>query len=184
MDVASAPSPGERGQASGLIAIGSSLLAFVAFAILRAGAGGHSLADLERQSTSLDHALANGKPTLVEFYADWCDVCRELAAEEFDLVQQYNGKVNFVMLNVENTKWAAEVSEYGVAGVPHFLFLDESGHKLAAGVGRVPSKTLQANIAALSQHAPLPFANARGKTSALPAEGAAPLRQAQPRDHA
>nr|AFK38272.1 unknown [Lotus japonicus] len=106
------------------VAIASTLAALGLFLATRLDFG-VSLKDLTANALPYEQALSNGKPTVVEFYADWCEVCRELAPDVYKIEQQYKDRVNFVMLNVDNTNWEQELDEFGVEGIPHFAFLDK-----------------------------------------------------------
>eukprot|EP00899_Mesostigma_viride_P018497 jgi/Mesvir1/26649/Mv20438-RA.1 len=100
--------------------------------------GGVPLSALETSAVPLDIALGNGRPSVVEFYADWCEVCREMAPDVFALEKQYGDKVNWVMLNIDNPKWDPELEEYRVDGIPHFVFLDDHAQAKAEMIGRLP----------------------------------------------
>ena len=72
---AAGPGPRER-----LILL--TLAALLAGAVLWLRGGLQPQAPLEalaRRSPELGVALASGRPTIVEFYADWCEACRSMA---------------------------------------------------------------------------------------------------------
>ena len=90
--------------------------------------------------------------------------------------------MNFVMLNVDNTKWEQELDEFGVEGIPHFAFLDKEGNEEGSVVGRLPKKYLVENVAALASGEPsIPHARVVGQFSAAQARKVHQV--ADPRSH-
>ena len=147
------PASGGKALAGAGFALGVALFAATSLG------GAPTLASLERDAIPLDAALANGRPTVVEFYADWCEVCKESAPNVYDVEREFGERVNFVMLNIDNTKWGGEMDQYGVDGIPHIVFLDKRGKSEGQVVGRFPKQALRANVQALSVgETKLPFA--------------------------
>lgn len=140
-----------------------------------------SLIALDENSTPLEVALSNGKPTLMEFYANWCTVCQAMAPDIAQLEQEY-ADVNYVMLNVDNTKWLPEMLKYRVDGIPHFVFLDRQGEAIASVVGSQPRTIMATNIEAMLADSPLPYAQASGEVSKFTAP-VAPAAKDDPRSH-
>lgn len=143
---------------------------------------GVSLKDLSAAAIPYEVAISNGLPTVVEFYADWCEVCKELAPDVYKVEQQYKDRVNFVMLNVDNTNWEQELDEFGVEGIPHFVFLDNKGNEEGFVVGRLPRQYLLENVVALTNGEPtIPHARVVGQYSN--AENRRVNRVVDPRSH-
>ena len=80
-------------------------------------------------------ALNNNKPTFLEFYAEWCEVCKEMAPGILDLKKDYQSEINFVFLNVDNPKWEKYINKYSVNGIPQMFFLNNDSEIKTSLVG-------------------------------------------------
>ena len=88
-------------------------------------------------NTSIDPelALTNKKPTFFEFYADWCEICKEMAPKINALKTQYEDQMNFVFLNVDNPKWNKYIQDFDVNGIPHINLFNSDTDLEATFVG-------------------------------------------------
>jgi thiol-disulfide isomerase/thioredoxin len=131
------------------IAVVAIVLVAALYLGLKAQNIGNSLEAQATQSQPIDVALKNGRPTLMEFYANWCGSCQAMAKDLAAVKSQFSDRVNFSMLNVDNTKWLPEVTKYRVDGIPHFVFFDRQGKVLAQSIGEQPRQILESQLAAL-----------------------------------
>ena len=168
-----------------LIVLVAVVLSLAVFLGLRTETGSATLTTIAESSTPLEVALTNGKPTLMEFYANWCTSCQAMAPDIATLEQEYGDRVNFVMLNVDNTKWLPEVLSYRVDGIPHFVFLGQDGQAVAQTIGKQPRSVMAENLVALAAGEELPYAqaSATGETSAFSAPVSTSGSSADPRSH-
>ncbi|MBT9315127.1 thioredoxin domain-containing protein [Leptothoe spongobia] len=104
-----------------------------------------TLKTMAAESMSYGDAIASPQPTFIEFYADWCTTCQGMSTTIADLHQQYGDHINFVMLDIDDPQWAAQVADYGASGVPQFTLLDGYHSEVKTWVGKVP-KPILANV--------------------------------------
>lgn len=157
-----------------VLAAVAALLAVLLF-WLRGGL--HPAAPLERlarQSPDLTTALNNGRPTLVEFYADWCEACRTMAPAMETIEQKRRGELDVVLLNVDNPRWQPELERYAVNGIPQLELFDAGGHSVGRSIGARRPEELEALTTALVEARPLPQLVGVGATSSLEEAPGAP----------
>ncbi len=138
---------------------------------------------LARASLPLDEALGNGKPTLVEFYADWCEVCHQMEPTMVQLKQTHRGALDLVLLNVENPLWEQELDQFQVVGIPTFLFHGADGNVRGRSVGLRRPEDMEAMVMALLQDEPLPLLNSQGAASTITDANPTPDSAVGPRSH-
>ncbi|MCM1982599.1 thioredoxin domain-containing protein [Lyngbya confervoides] len=109
---------------------------------------------LVQQSVPYAEAIANSRPTLVEFYADWCGSCRALAPTLQSLHQAFSSQVDFVMLNIDDPQWRQQIQQFHATGVPHLALLEADHSLVQSWVGIVPEAILTKQIRRLISASP------------------------------
>ena len=137
--------------------------------MLRGGIQSESpMEQLARRSLDPQTALSNGRPTLIEFYADWCQVCREMAPAMLELEQSSREQLDVVLVNVDNPRWQDLVDRYDVNGIPQLNLFNAEGEPRGRSLGLRSSEELQLLSAALLENQPLPALPGVGSISRLP----------------
>ncbi len=91
---------------------------------------------------SITNSAVN-KPTVIDFYADWCGPCRQIAPLFDQLESEYGEKVMFKRVNVDVSEQLA--AQYDVVSIPTFVFLDAEGNLVNKVIGADP-ESLKANV--------------------------------------
>ena len=104
------------------------------------------LRNLGNLSMDPEIAFTNGKPTYLEFYAEWCEICKEMASEVTDLKKDFDEEINFVFLNVDNPKWEKFIKQFKVNGIPQINFIDSNSYLKATFTGLQEEKTLKDSL--------------------------------------
>ena len=90
--------------------------------------------------------ISGPTPTLVDFYADWCGPCRQLAPVIEELSSEFAGEARVAKLDIDSNPQA--VTKYGVRSVPTLLFFKD-GEVVDRLVGNQPKDAVAARLRAL-----------------------------------
>jgi thioredoxin 1 len=89
--------------------------------------------------------LKSSGPVVVDFWAEWCGPCRQIAPALEEIAGSLNGRVKIVKLNVDENPQTA--SKYGVMSIPT-LMLFKNGELASRQVGAAPKQKLEQWITA------------------------------------
>ena len=88
--------------------------------------------------------LQNTKPVLVDFWAEWCGPCRQVAPILDEISAEYGDKIEIVKVNVDNEPALAQ--QYGIISIPA-LQVFQGGQLVKQMVGAKPKPALLADLA-------------------------------------
>ena len=84
------------------------------------------LKDFGKTSIDPEIAFTMNKPIFLEFYAEWCEVCKKMSPGVNKLRNEYEKDINFVFLNVDNPKWEKYINQMNVNGIPQINLFNQA----------------------------------------------------------
>jgi len=101
---------------------------------------------MQRSSVPISTIGQNHKPTVVDFWAPWCENCRISAATLNKIEGEYKDKVNFISINGDDESALDLIDAFGVDAIPHLALIDEDGFVETALIGPVSGKVLREDL--------------------------------------
>jgi thiol-disulfide isomerase/thioredoxin len=104
------------------------------------------LTEMEHSSAPMSIIGRNGKPTVVDFWAPWCENCKLAAPTLQKVEEEYGDRVNFVLINGDTPQAWPYIEAFRVDAIPHLALVNADGDVETALIGPIPKSVLEADI--------------------------------------
>jgi len=94
-------------------------------------------------STFESEVLQSATPVLVDFWAEWCGPCKQMAPSLDRIAEEMSNRIKVVKLDVDGNQ--ATASKFGIRGIPT-LMVFKDGQPVATKVGALALTQLKSFV--------------------------------------
>ncbi|MHA1310647.1 MAG: thioredoxin domain-containing protein [Candidatus Helarchaeota archaeon] len=109
----------------------------------------------ERAKKEVPIKTLKGKPTLVDFWAEWCAPCKFIGRTVHELKEKYNDSLNVLQIDTEtevgNKLYMTYANIFNVNAIPFLLLFDKDGNYNSQLLGADPNRLVEMVEAILNE---------------------------------
>lgn len=89
--------------------------------------------------TFQDDVVNSDKPVLVDFWAEWCGPCKQIAPIIDEIADEKGDKIDVVKINIDKNPEIP--TQHGIRGIPTLILFDK-GKPVSTKVGALPKSAI------------------------------------------